>query len=72
MNLVLEGDVSHRLKLQRCVVMHGRFCAFAACCMHLCEIRFADAEQVIAETQDDWAELAHGKIPAKDYWVGSK
>jgi hypothetical protein len=40
--------------------------------MHLCEIRFADAEQVIAETQDDWAELAHGKIPAKDYWVGSK
>jgi hypothetical protein len=32
----------------------------------------SDSKQVIAETQDDWAELALGKIPAKEYWIGSK
>lgn len=33
---------------------------------------YSNAGQVIAETQDDWAELALGKVSAKDYWIGPK
>ena len=42
-------------------------------CLHLLFApSYSDTKQVIAETQDDWAELALGKIPAKDYWIRSK
>lgn len=74
MNLVWEGDVLHQLKLQRCAALQCWCCTVAANRVHALvrATSSSDTKQVIAETQDDWAELTLGKIPAKDYWIGSK
>jgi hypothetical protein len=79
MNSVSEEDALHQLKQQRYLLVAIFLLYFGTALssdpqpldIFIAESN-SNARQVIAETQDDWAELALGKVPAKDYWIGAK